>query len=122
MAFTTRREAPEAEAARLAQSPVGSLNHILSTMPVNIHGDLLEKVIELPQFNDEPAGKVIVVPIERHPYKPAEEADDLLLRRYNCSWTCIVIASSHPGYIVGGYRLSIPEHQLVRGHLRTFDL
>lgn len=121
MAFKTNRETPEAEAARLAQSPEGSQTHRLSLMPVNILGDVQDMLIELPRFGDEPDHTVVVVPIESHLFS-GFDPEELPRRRYQYSWSCIVVASNHPSYPVGGYRLSIPEYQLRRGVQRTLGL
>lgn len=121
MAFKTNLEAPEAEVARLAQSPVGSTNHALSQMPVNIRQRIQDLMIELPHFDGDPKHTIVVVPTESRPYA-REDQEVLPRRRHNRSWTCIVVASDHPSYPVGGYRLSLPEYQLVRGTLRTLSL
>lgn len=127
MAFKTRFETPEAEAARLAQSPEGSTNHALSSMPVNIHGSITESMlIQVPAFADEDptTHSYVVMPITAHPLTRGiePELDPLPRRRYNRSWDCIVVASNHPRVRVGGYRVNIPEYQLVRGTLRTLAL
>lgn len=119
--FTSILEAPEAEVARLAQSPVGSTNHALSQMPVNIRQHVQDLMIQVPHFEDDPKYTIVVVPFESHPYA-AEDPDALPRRRHNRSWTCIVIASDHPSYPVGSWRVTFPEYQLVRGTLRTLLL
>ena len=108
-------ETPEAEAARLAQSPEGSTNHALSSMPVNIHGSIQDLMIEPPSFAGDPEHTIVVVPFESYHHG----GTTLPRRRYNASWTCIVVASDHPSYPVGGYRIVLPEYQLRRGTLRT---
>lgn len=113
-------ETPEAEAARLAQSPEGSTNHALSAMPVTIHGDIRDVMIELPSFKGDPAHTIVVVPFDSYHYGARDEAT-LPRRRYNYGWTCIVVASDHPSYPVGGYRIVLPEYQLRRGTLRTLE-
>jgi hypothetical protein len=118
MAFRTRLETAEAEAARLAQSPEGSTNHALSSMPVNIRGNIQDLMIEVPSFTDDPKHTIVVVPFESYRYNGENDAT-LPLRRYNFGWRCIVVASDHPSYPVGGYRVSLPEYQLRRGTLRT---
>jgi hypothetical protein len=120
MAFKTSStlETPEAEAARLAQSPEGSTNHALSSMPVRIHGDIRDLMIEPPSFAGDPAHTVVVVPFESYHHGGPDGAT-LPRRRYNDSWTCIVVASDHPSYPVGGYRIVLPEYQLRRGTLRN---
>jgi hypothetical protein len=127
MAFKTRFETPEAEAVRLAQSPEGSTNHALSSMPVNIRGNITEgMLIQVPAFADEDptTHSYVVMPITAHPLTRwiEPELDPLPRRRYNRSWDCIVVASNHPRVPVGGYRVSLPEYQLVRGTLRTLTL
>lgn len=123
MAFKlcSKLETPEAEAARLAQSEEGSTHHRLSRMPVNIHGDFEGILIELPRFGDEPDHTVVVLPIESHRLS-GFDPEELPRRRYQNSWTCIVVASNRPNCQVGGYRVSIPEYQLRRGVQRTLGL
>lgn len=118
MAFKTRFETAEAEAARLAQAPEGSTNHALSSMPVTIHGNIQDLLIEVPSFAGDPKHAIVVVPFESHGYGPQGDSS-LPWKRYNRSWDCIVVASDHPSYPVGGYRISMPEYQLRRGTQRT---
>lgn len=114
-------ETEEAEAARLAESPVGSTNHRLSTMPIQILANVQDMLIELPRFGDKPDHTIVVVPIDSHPFSGAD-AEERPRRRYQITWTCAVIASDHPSYPVGGYRVSIPEYELRRGVQRTLGL
>lgn len=118
MAFKTNLETPEAEAARLAQAPEGSTNHALSSMPVTMHGNIQDLLIELPSFEGDPQHTIVVVPFDCYRYG-AEDDPTLPRRRYNNGWSCIVVASDHPSYPVGGHRISLPEYQLRRGILRT---
>lgn len=118
MAFKTLFETPEAEAARLAQSPEGSTNHSLSSMPVNIHGRIQDLMIELPSFEGDPKHTIVVVPFYSDHYGNHEEPP-LPRRRYNFGWTCIVVASDDPRCQAAGHRVSLPEYQLRRGTLRT---
>jgi hypothetical protein len=120
--FKNLFEAPEVEAARLAESPAGSINHSLSSMPVNIHGFLEDLMIEMPH-RDDAQHTIIVVPFER--YKDIVDADAepvVPIRLHTGTWRCIVVASDHPSYPVGGHRIAVSEAELVRGTLRTFDL
>lgn len=119
--FSSKLETPEAEAARLAESPEGSQNHRLSRMPVTIHGDFEGVLIELPRFGDEPDYTVVVLPIESHRFS-GFDPEELPRRRYQYSWACITVASNNPRVPVGGNRLSIPEYQLRRGVQRTLGL
>ena len=114
--FKSRFETPEAEVARMAQSPVGSANHALSQMPVNIHQYVKDQLIELPNLRGDQVFTIVVVPIEGHRVTPQDS--ELPLKRYLSAWTCVVVASDHPSYPIGGHRVSIPEHQLVRGTKR----
>jgi hypothetical protein len=126
MAFKTRFETAEAEAARLAEAPEGSTNHALSSMPVNIISITDGMLIQVPAFADEDptTHSYVVIPITAHPLTRwiEPEMDPLPRRRYNRSWDCIVVASNHPRVPVGGHRVNIPEYQLVRGTLRTLTL
>lgn len=120
MAFTSMFETHEAEASRLAESPEGSTNHRLSRMPVQVRGEIQDRLIELPRLGDETEHTIVVVPVEQHPL-----SDDLRTtprQRYRSSWTCIVVASDHPSYPVGCWRLSLPEYQLRRGVQRSLAL
>lgn len=111
-------ETPEEEVARLAKSPVGSKNHRMSQLPVNIRRNVQDLIIELPW--DE-GNTVVVVPFEMHERNP-EERGSMPYKRYDDWWRCLVVASNNPSYPVGGYRLSIPEAELVRGTQRTLEL
>lgn len=118
MAFKNLIETPEAEVARLAAAPEGSKLHALAGLPVTITewpGDL---VIELPWAKtglaNEPH-RVVVVPFKYIPDSRSESDTALPHRRHAGWWDCIVVASDHPSYPVGGHRLSIPEAELVRG-------
>ncbi|MET3172980.1 UNVERIFIED_ORG: hypothetical protein ABIB52_000808 [Arthrobacter sp. UYCu721] len=120
--FKTLIEAHEAEVTRLAQAPAGSTSHALSQLPVNIRGNVQDLLIELPSLAGDPQHTIVVVPTESHRYSRGEETETLPRRRYDSTWTCIVVASDHASYPVQGYRITVPEHQLVRGTLRTLAL
>lgn len=120
--FKTLLEAPEVEAARLAQSPAGSTNHALSQLPVNIHQFVQDLLIELPSFEGDPRHTMVVVPSESHKLSGSQDPAVKPMRRYPRSWDCIVVASNHPSYPVGGHRITVPECQLVRGTLRTLTI
>lgn len=115
--FKSRFEAPEAEVARLAQSPAGSSNQAPSQIPVNIRDNVQDQLIELPYLHEDKPHTIVVVPIESHRVTPHD--GEFPLKRYRSAWTCVVVASDHPSYPIGGFRVSIPEHQLVRGTVRT---
>lgn len=112
-------EKPELEVARLAAAPVGSTNHGLSTLPVKISGHLGDRVIELPQLPGAEGRRLVVVPFK---YSPGEPEESMPYRLHDGHWGCIVVASNDPTYKVGSHRLSISEHELVRGTLRTPDV
>lgn len=113
-------EDAELEVARLAAAPEGSTNHRLSALPVNIEGPLDDLVIELPSLDPDTNRRVVVVPFKRTGYDDTDR--ELPLPRHDGYWGCIVIASNDPSYKVGGHRLDISEHELVRGALRTPDI
>ena len=121
MAFKSFLETPDAEALRLAESPEGSTNHALSQLPVNIKGSLQDLLIELPDLDGD-GRKLVVVPTESHRIGTHEYNNGEPRRRYQTTWTCIVVASTHPSYPVGGWRVSFPEYQLVRGTQHTITL
>ena len=101
-------EAEEVE--RLSRSPVGSLNHTLSTLPVTLFAAEVEgRIIELP-------GKdIAVVPYRNSGATPRDRVPGEKIRRNGSWWACVVVRSAHPAYPVGGHHLSIPEAELVRG-------
>lgn len=124
MAFKTSFETPEAEAARLAQSPVDSENHELSTLPVNIHGVLKDGMLIRIKG---PRGDYVVTPITSHPIgslsaRAENRAAGIPTKRYQRTWDCITVASNDPRIPVGGNRISLPEYKLVRGTLHTIEL
>ena len=90
-------------------------------LPVNIKGNIQDLLIELPDL-DHGNRKLVVVPTERHAISNREYTTGEPRRRYDFSWTCIVVASTHPDYPVGCWRLSFPEYQLKRGTQRTLAL
>lgn len=108
-------ETPEQEQARLAQSPVGSTNHTMSQLPVTITQWPQDLLIQLPW--DEPRTNesytVVVVPHEFRQDLGHEEHQPR--RRHGGSWDCIVVASDHPKYPVGGYRIVVSGAELARG-------
>ena len=126
MAFKSFYETPEAEAVRLAESPEGSIYHALSQLPVNISGNVQNMLIELPGLDadqqDDPQRKLVVVPLESHYTGPRAYHPGERHRRYQWSWECVVVASTHPDYPVGCWRISVPECQLVRGTQHTIKL
>ncbi|MDP9904696.1 hypothetical protein [Arthrobacter bambusae] len=121
MAFKSILETDEAEAARLAESPEGSTNHVLAQLPVNIRGNVQNLLIELPDLDGD-GRKLVVVPTESHRIGTHEYARGEIRKRYQSTWTCIVVASTNPTYQVGCWPISVPEYQLVRGTQRTIDL
>lgn len=112
-------EAPELEVARLAAAPVGSTDHGLSTLPVTIDGHLGDRVIELPQLPGAEGRRIVVIPYQ---YSAGAHRESLPYPLHDGYWSCIVVASNDPTYKVGGHRLHISEHELVRGTLRTPDI
>lgn len=114
-------EDAELEVARLAAAPKGSTNHRLSTLPVNIEGPLDDLVIELPDLDPGTNRRVVVVPFKRTG-NGTHAGEQMPFRRHAGHWGCIVVASNDPSYKVGGHRLDISEHELVRGTLRTPDI
>ena len=111
-------ETAEQEAQRLAQSPEGSANHELSKLPVTIEQWPQDLLIELPWHATERGSghRVVVVPIEyRGEARIEGEEEPRPRKRHAGWWNCAVVASDHPSYPVGGYRLSIPAAELARG-------
>ena len=117
--FESLYETREAEQARLASSPEGSINHYMSQLPVQITGPLDDLMIELPATCEPEFHKtIVVVPFERSP-ESKRDREDAPWRRNDGSWRCLVIASDHTSYPVGGHRIVVSESQLVRGTIRT---
>lgn len=125
MAFKTNIETPEQERQRLAQAPVGSRMHELSTMPVNI-AHVTEGL--LIKIDLGPNHTVVVAPLKHHADATAhthlaQQAEaSKPRRRHSGSWDCLIVASNHPHYPVGGYRINLPAYQLARGTQHVIDL
>lgn len=106
-------ETAEQERERLASAATGSKTHTLSMLPVTI--------LEWPQdlrATGESEYRVVVVPFQfRAETGPAvgRQREPWPRKRHSGSWDCIVVASDHPAYPVGGHRLSIPTIEIVRG-------
>jgi hypothetical protein len=109
-------ETPDEEVARLAAAPDGSKSHWLAGLPVLISAaDLKGLVIELPVHHGD--RRIVVVPVENRgdSSREAHRAKTGKIRRNGAWWQVIVVASDHPSYPVGGYDLTVPEAELVRG-------
>lgn len=122
--FDHIRETPEEEKVRLAAAPRGSTNHGLSLLPVNIDKGLEGVIVKLPKLplvDGTLSGHTMIVsPVKRSAESGSvrdarvERGEKPYLRNEGY-WECIVVASDHPSYPVGGHRLSISEAELVRG-------
>lgn len=112
-------ETAEQERKRLASAAAGSKTHALSTLPVTIFQWPQDLLIELPwRATGESEYRVVVVPFQfRAETEPAvgRQCEPRPRKRHSGSWDCIVVASDHPAYPVGGHRLSIPAIEIVRG-------
>ncbi|MEU7317456.1 hypothetical protein [Streptomyces sp. NPDC007083] len=117
-------ETEEQEQARLAQAREGSLNHYLSTLPVTIAEWPKDLLVELPWEppRTDQAFHVVVVPIEFRgdPLPEGVEEEPVPHKRHSGAWTCAVVASDHPSYPVGGFRIDVPAAEIARG--RKIDL
>lgn len=108
-------ETEEQEVARLAQSPPGSINHALSTLPVTIKQYPKDLVIQLPWTHEGPQEYIlVVVPIE---HSPQREGYGEPIRRHSGWWTCVVVYSTHGSYGPGGHRIVVGADELARGAL-----
>lgn len=119
MVFITSKiiETPEEEAARLDQCPVGSRSHELSLLPVTVEDPSVRGlIIRLPRNNSNHDGdrSITVVAYAEHPFS-RERVEGEKIRRYNSSWDCIVVHSTHPSYPVDGYDICVSEAELRRG-------
>ena len=120
--FINLFEEPELEVARLAKSPVSSINHSLSLLPVNITGYVQDLMIQMPRLNEDDQYTIILVPFERYKDNDIDKISVQPIKRHRGYWRCIVVASDNPSYPVGGHRLAVSEAQLVRGAVRSFDI
>ena len=102
-------ESKQEEVDRLAAAPEGSTSHRLSSLPVNVTGDLKGRIIRLPQEDS----RVVVVPF--HAVGSSGRRADGRMRRHGSWWEVVVVASDHLSYPVGGHHLSVSEAELVRG-------
>ena len=107
-------ETDEEEAERLGTAPEGSQAHHWSTLPVTVKGDPRGMVLKLPVQH---GGTIIVVP---HTFAEGSRSEEVLPRRHDGSWHCIVVHSDVEPYAVGGWDLSISEHQIRRSERVTF--
>ena len=110
-------ESEQEEVERLAQAPERSLLRHLSTLPVNIRGDLRGRIIEVPEKD---GGRIVVVPFDTS--GSAGRRSDDRLQRHGLWWKVAVVHSDHLSYPVGGHHLVMPEAELVRGHIVGLDL
>lgn len=122
MAFLEKKifETLEEEQARLAQYPENSQPYLLSKYPVNIpyiHEGLL---IRLPRTLDSDP-HITVVPVKPRPESSPERGVNGKFQRHSGTWEVMVVASDHPSYPVGGYRIIVPNYELVRGERVTID-
>lgn len=110
-------ETEEQEQARLAQAPEGSIRNALSKLPVTIREWPEGLVVELPfAQTGRTAHRVIVVPVTFSRDNLDPDPDAPAPRGRNSGWwECVVIASDHPSYPVGGYQLAIPAAEIARG-------
>lgn len=116
-------EAPEEEVARLAAAPEGSISHSLARLPVNILGYLRDQIIQLPWRDARVHGEnyhVAVVPITAH--KERRDPEERPWRLHTGYWDCVIVASDHPKYPVGGHRICVGTDELVRGKLVEIPL
>ena len=121
MTFRPIRESREEEVARLLTHTPGSFMHSLATLPENISEWPRDKIIQLP--NQHPTGdgtgEIAVLPYR---YRPSNSDSRVPRERNPGSWSCVVVASTHPSYPVGGYDIEVPTVLLVRGREVSIDL
>ncbi|WP_219152292.1 hypothetical protein [Amycolatopsis sp. TNS106] len=112
-------ETEKQEQARLAQAPVGSTSHYLSTLPITITEWPQDLIVQLPW--DPPrtprSYTVVVVPLTFQPDPvPVDLDEEPLPRKLNPgSWGCAVVASDHPRFPVGGHRIVVGADEIARG-------
>lgn len=115
------------ETSRLAQAPVGSIDHGLSLLPVtNAHPDEYH-LVELPWTQLHPCSgntggrkhecdgshRVVVLPVK---YSRGNSGNSLP-RLHDDHWGCRIVASDHPSYPVGGYDIHVSKSELRRGRV-----
>lgn len=118
MAFNgIQYETPQQEAERLAQSPEGSTNARLASLPVTIEHPRRAMIVELPWAAMRPEYEKcrIVVMLDQQRTHPEHKHQQP--RRHDGAWSCTVVASTHSAYPVGGYDIIVPETQIRRGKL-----
>ncbi|WP_326742792.1 hypothetical protein [Streptomyces sp. NBC_01768] len=119
MPFLRFIETAEQERERLAQAPEGSINHHLSTLPVNIPEWPQDLLVQLPWEPPRTDQKhtVVVVPFQfRGDLRPKDIEEEPLPRKlHSGSWDCIVVSSDHPSCPVGGYRIVVCAAEIARG-------
>ncbi|MBP2527476.1 hypothetical protein [Rhodococcus sp. PvP104] len=120
-------ESDAEEASRLAQAPIGSIDHGLSLLPVTLPYPARHHLIELPARKVHKAPgrnggghpdcaadyRIVVLPVTRHP----GPTDSCVPSCHDSSWDCRIVASDHPSYPVGGEDICCSESELRRGRI-----
>lgn len=104
------------ETARLAAAPEGSINHELSSLP--IRNRFIDKgmLLTLPALNGNTHTITVAVVSNKGSFTPSPEAREARKFPYqhNNMFHCMVVASDHPSYPVGGHDLACSEAELRR--------
>ncbi|MFF3697413.1 hypothetical protein [Streptomyces sp. NPDC002221] len=112
-------ETNEQERERLARAPEGSINHYLSTLPVNVPEWPQDLLIQLPWAppRTNQTYRILVVPIafRKNLLPEGVEEGPLPHKLHHGSWTCAVVYSDHPNYPVGGHRIVVSAAEIARG-------
>lgn len=100
------------ETARLAAAPEGSINHELSSLP--IRNRFIDKgmLLTLPALNGSTHTITVAVVSNKGSFTPAEARE--FPRQRDSMFHCMVVASDHPSYPVGGHDLACSEAELRR--------
>lgn len=109
MSFKNIFETDQDERDRLAQAPVGSMNHDLSLLPVTFREVPGANLLRLPNQH----GHIIVVLVIAQPGVRTKNTVTGLRRR-DAVYSARIVASDHDSYPVGGHDISIPEAQVRR--------
>lgn len=108
-------EGADAERARLAAAPVGSVPqrcaNLPVTLPVPAQGMLVELIDLDPPGPQTGEQRVVVLIGEKHTGRTLTP-QRVWLR--NATWRCTVVSSTHPGHHVGGRGLIVDEARLRR--------
>lgn len=92
----------------LAASPDGSINKRLSRIKSTMDRAENGMIIELPDVYGSPSGESHRIIVVLNEWRPSAGPG-------RGSWSCVVVASTHPAYQVAGYDIVVADSQVRRG-------